>query len=152
MLAFYVGSTTRSIEVPKGIKKSFIKIFYTGICVLCFSMWHVMGCFADEVVMKNGDRIQGKVVALTQGKLLFKTTYAGEITITWDQVSKLSIEQPLEVTLKDQKSWKAGLPAPSPVSCGFTPKTVLRPNQSQRARSNPLNGQNPLRDGILQVM
>ena len=60
-------------------------------------------CRADEVVMKNGDRIQGKVVSMTQGKLVFKTTYAGTITIKWNQVEKLSTEEPLEVTLTDDK-------------------------------------------------
>ena len=34
-------------------------------------------CQADEVVMKNGDRIQGTVVSLSQGKLVFNTSYAG---------------------------------------------------------------------------
>ena len=60
-------------------------------------------CRADEVVMKNGDRIQGKVVSMTQGKLVFKTDYAGEITIKWDQVAKLNTEEPMEVTLTDDK-------------------------------------------------
>lgn len=37
--------------------------------------------FADEVVLDNGDRITGKLVRLQEGKLIFKTDYAGEITI-----------------------------------------------------------------------
>ena len=61
-------------------------------------------CQADEVVMKNGDRIQGTVVSLTQGKLVFKTSYAGKINISWDQVAKLTTDEPMEVSLGDNKT------------------------------------------------
>jgi len=61
-------------------------------------------CRADEVVMKNGDRIQGTVVSLSQGKLVFKTLYAGQINISWDQVAKLTTDEPMEVSLGDDKT------------------------------------------------
>ena len=37
--------------------------------------------YADELMMKNGDRLQGTVVSMSLGKLVFKTSYAGDITI-----------------------------------------------------------------------
>ena len=61
-------------------------------------------CQADEVVMKNGDLIHGTVVSMSQGKLVFKTSYAGQINISWDQVAKLTTDEPMEVFLGDDKT------------------------------------------------
>ena len=57
---------------------------------------------ADELHMKNGDRLQGTIVSMSLGKLVFKTSYAGEITIKWDQVRKLTTEKPLEAYLRNE--------------------------------------------------
>jgi len=57
---------------------------------------------ADELHIKNGDRLHGTVVSMTLGKLVFKTSYAGEITIKWDQVAKLTTEKPLEAYLRNE--------------------------------------------------
>jgi len=54
--------------------------------------------------MKNGDRLKGTVVSMTLGKLVFKTSYAGEITIKWDQVAKLTTEKPLEIYLRNEET------------------------------------------------
>jgi hypothetical protein len=58
-----------------------------------FSMTVVthMAC-ADEVVLDNGDGITGKLVRLKEGKLIFKTDYAGEITIQAKRVSRLATD------------------------------------------------------------
>ena len=59
---------------------------------------------ADELLMKNGDRLQGSVISMSLGKLVFKTSYAGEITIKWDQVAKLTTEKPLEAYLRNEQT------------------------------------------------
>jgi putative salt-induced outer membrane protein YdiY len=56
---------------------------------------------ADVVTMKNGDRITGKVVGMTGGKLTIETSYAGKLTIAWDQVAGLITEAPIKVKLVD---------------------------------------------------
>ena len=35
---------------------------------------------ADEVIMKNGDRLKGEVVFMEAGKLIFKTPYANRMS------------------------------------------------------------------------
>jgi putative salt-induced outer membrane protein YdiY len=50
---------------------------------------------ADTVVLKNGDRLTGTAVKLDGGKLTFKTGYADAIAIAWDQVTNLTIGQPM---------------------------------------------------------
>ena len=38
---------------------------------------------ADEIRLKNGDKLTGQVVRMEEEKLVLKTTYAGEIAIAW---------------------------------------------------------------------
>ncbi len=80
-----------------------IRIFCLSAVLLAFT---VNSALADELIMKNGDRLQGKVMSMSLGKLVFKTPYAGEITIDWDQVARLTTEGPLEVYLRDEKILK----------------------------------------------
>jgi putative salt-induced outer membrane protein YdiY len=58
--------------------------------------------FADEVWLKNGDRLTGKVVSLEQGTLLFSTVYAGDISIKWEEVVNLKTEDPIKIVLSDE--------------------------------------------------
>ncbi len=50
---------------------------------------------ADSVTLKNGDHLTGTVSQLTGGKLTVTTTYAGALTITWDEVSSVQLDKPL---------------------------------------------------------
>jgi putative salt-induced outer membrane protein YdiY len=58
--------------------------------------------FADEVWLKNGDRLTGRVVSLEEGALLFSTTYAGDISIKWEEVVNLKTEEPIRIVLTDE--------------------------------------------------
>jgi putative salt-induced outer membrane protein YdiY len=57
---------------------------------------------ADEVFLKNGDRLSGSVVSKTDGKLILETTYAGKIKIQWADVSHLSTAAPVRLILDDE--------------------------------------------------
>ena len=61
---------------------------------------------ADEVIMKDGSRMIGTVVSMKSNKLVFKTSFAGNITIQWDQVARLFTEKPVEVSLGDKRVYK----------------------------------------------
>ena len=61
---------------------------------------------ADEVIMKNGDRLYGEVVSMEAGKLIFKTPYASKNVIPWDQVERLTSEKILEISLPDEETLK----------------------------------------------
>jgi putative salt-induced outer membrane protein YdiY len=53
---------------------------------------------ADEVRLKNGDRITGVATSLAGGTLAFKAT-GGDLKIAWADVASLAIEQPMLVTI-----------------------------------------------------
>ena len=54
---------------------------------------------ADTLWLENGDVISGEIVGLDTGNLTFKTTYAGEITVSWRHVRTLKTDSPLWVNL-----------------------------------------------------
>jgi putative salt-induced outer membrane protein YdiY len=58
-------------------------------------------CFADQITLKNGDRITGGITSSDAKTLSVKTAYAGDLTIQWDAVQSVSSDQPLYVTAKD---------------------------------------------------
>jgi putative salt-induced outer membrane protein YdiY len=67
-------------------------------------VFFVTGAAADVLLMKNGDRLQGTVISMTLGKLVFKTSYAGEITIKWDEIASLTTKEPLHAYLRNEKT------------------------------------------------
>lgn len=59
-------------------------------------------CLADEVRLKNGDRITGQVLKKENGQVAVQTTYAGVITIQWRDVARITTEKAVTVLLKDE--------------------------------------------------
>jgi putative salt-induced outer membrane protein YdiY len=57
---------------------------------------------ADEVHLKNGDRLTGEVKSLEEDGLVLVTSYAGEITIKWPEVAALRTDKPIKVILTDE--------------------------------------------------
>jgi putative salt-induced outer membrane protein YdiY/small nuclear ribonucleoprotein (snRNP)-like protein len=57
--------------------------------------------FADQVTLKNGDRISGTVVKFDGKNVVLKSEFAGEVTIPWTAVTGITSTNPLNVGLKD---------------------------------------------------
>ncbi|HYI88047.1 MAG TPA: DUF481 domain-containing protein [Burkholderiales bacterium] len=62
------------------------------------------GALADEVVLRNGDRLRGEIAALADGKLVLRTDYAGEVALRWSEVLSLATSRPVEVMLEGARS------------------------------------------------
>jgi hypothetical protein len=54
---------------------------------------------ADQVILRNGDRITGSLVKKDEKSLTFKSDLFGKITVPWDKVQTLSAEKPVFVVL-----------------------------------------------------
>ncbi|HED19039.1 MAG TPA: DUF481 domain-containing protein [Gammaproteobacteria bacterium] len=59
---------------------------------------------ADELLMRDGSRLFGKVVKREGGTLEFKTSYAGVIKVKWDEISELNADEPMKLMLKDEST------------------------------------------------
>ncbi len=57
---------------------------------------------ADEVFLKNGDRITGQVLKKENGTVSLKTAYAGTLIIKWKDVAKISTDSPVEVYMRNE--------------------------------------------------
>ena len=57
--------------------------------------------YADQVVLKNGDRLSGKVVTGDGKTLLLKSEFAGDVTILWDAITDIESSDNINITLKD---------------------------------------------------
>jgi putative salt-induced outer membrane protein len=60
--------------------------------------------FADQVVLKNGDRLTGTIAKSDDKALLIKTEFAGDVTVQWPAVQEVTSAQPLHVTLSNGKT------------------------------------------------
>lgn len=58
------------------------------------------GALADEVVLKNGDRLTGEVIRFDGKSLILKSEFAGEVTIQWAGVQQITSDQSLHVQSK----------------------------------------------------
>ncbi|HHO69599.1 MAG TPA: DUF481 domain-containing protein [Gammaproteobacteria bacterium] len=56
---------------------------------------------ADVVLLDNGDRISGEVVAKSAGKLVIDTPWAGKLELPWSKVVGVTTERPLLFRLED---------------------------------------------------
>ena len=51
--------------------------------------------WADSITLKNGDHLTGTVTQLDGGKLTVTTSYAGAVTINFDEVTSVKLDKPL---------------------------------------------------------
>ncbi len=73
------------------------KVLLSALCLVgvCSTL------YADEVFLKNGDRLTGQIVRMTDGKLIFLSKVAGEVTVNLTDIQTFSSVEPVEVRLKD---------------------------------------------------
>src|SRR5580704_10907306 len=56
---------------------------------------------ADQVTLKNGDRLTGTIVKSDAKLLVIKTEFAGDVNVQWEAVTGSASSQPLHLALKD---------------------------------------------------
>jgi len=61
----------------------------------------VFSSAADQVSLKNGDRLSGTVIKSDGKILVLHTDYAGDLTVKWDAVQGIQSGEPLHVELQD---------------------------------------------------
>jgi len=62
--------------------------------------------FAEQIVLKNGDRLTGKIVKKDGDKIIIKTKFAGIVTILWSAVEKIVADDPVNIELSDGQKLK----------------------------------------------
>jgi hypothetical protein len=90
--------------------------------------------FADQVVLKNGDRLTGTIVKSDGKALIIKTEFAGDVTVQWPAIQEINSTQSLHVGLNNgqtvvgRRSWLSRHQRQSHHS-GFAWWTELHPRE-----------------------
>lgn len=71
-------------------------VYFVAASVFCFSS----SLLADQIIMKNGDRLTGTIVKSDGKTMEVKTDYADSISLKWDAVDQVTSDKPVYVTSK----------------------------------------------------
>jgi hypothetical protein len=75
--------------------------FLTLVVLIGFASLFGGAAWADQITLKNGDRLTGSLLKSDDKNLVLKSESAGTVTIPWDGVVAISAPGPLYVGLKD---------------------------------------------------
>ncbi len=121
------------------------------LCVVLLSVFTFSSAlFADQVVLKNGDRLTGTILKSDDKTLLIKTEFAGDVTVQWPAVQEVTSTQPLHVALSNGKtvsgpvtttdgSLAVTTPASGTVTVAKADVTALRSDTEQVAYEKSLH-------------
>jgi len=59
---------------------------------------------ADQVTLKNGDRLSGKIVKSDGKTLVLHTDFAGDVTLEFNAITQITTDEQLHVTTSDKKT------------------------------------------------
>lgn len=88
----------------------------------------VTALHADQIVLKDGDRITGEIVKKDGEMLTFKSKNFGTVSIKWADIASIKSEQPLNVVLADDREVKGAIDTQGGrvvVTIPGTPQSVL---------------------------
>ena len=71
------------------------------VMALCFCL--AVPALADQITLKNGDRLTGTIEKSDGKALVIKTDYAGEVTVKFDAIQSIESTGDLNVSLSDGK-------------------------------------------------
>jgi hypothetical protein len=97
------------------------------------SVLFVSAAAADQVTLKNGDRLSGTIVSSDGKTLLLKTEFVGDVTIQWDAITAIDSSENLNLTTKDGKKLAGKVStndgtfvvAGAPPNAGSVPKDTI---------------------------
>ena len=112
--------------------------FFSKALALAFTLAVSSIAFADQVLLKNGDRLSGSVIAKRGNTLIFNTSYAGELKIDWDEVDQLNTDKPVAVMLQDESYQQLALATRSQTDRADMPAlgdiAFINPNPEESGR------------------
>jgi len=86
--------------------RSFKEISRIFPLLLLFVFNLLSNSFADEIILKNGDRLSGKITTLKDGTLTLKTEYSNLIKIRKEKIQSIAADTPLTIRLTNGETLK----------------------------------------------
>jgi putative salt-induced outer membrane protein YdiY len=89
------------------IRKGFEVRLTSMVLVFAATLLAGFSVMADELVMKDGSRLMGKIIKQDDGVIDFETSYAGVIKVKWQEVSEMIADEPITVLLENGETREA---------------------------------------------
>lgn len=77
------------------------KLAAAGVLTLLFGSAAV-SAYADQIVMKNGDRVTGSIIKKDDKTVTIKSAHFGTITLPWAEVDSAKADTPINIVLPDK--------------------------------------------------
>ena len=71
-------------------------------CVVILLLLRAIPALADQVMLKNADRLTGSITKSDGKVLVIKTDYAGDVTVKFDAIQSITSTGDLNVSLADK--------------------------------------------------
>ena len=95
--------TNRNLSSPLLFKRKRLALLPVVAVLAATTLW------ADQVVLKNGDRVTGSIVKKDGNALTIDSAHFGTITMPWDEVESVIADTPLNVVLPGDQTVRATL-------------------------------------------
>jgi len=80
------------------------KLVALVLCTFILCLFIAPAVFADQITVKNGDRLTGKIVKSDGKTLVLHTEFAGDVTVDFKAITQISSEKVLRVNTSDKKT------------------------------------------------
>lgn len=94
---------------------------------------------ADQVFLKNGDRLTGTIEKMVDGKLTLKSDLAGTITIDFANIRTISSDKPIKVHLNDGTILNQKLVKSDPNTFAIAPSDTIKEQKFKMAAVISIN-------------
>jgi putative salt-induced outer membrane protein YdiY len=74
------------------------------LVAICFAVLVGNVIWADQVIMKNGDRVTGSIIKKSGKDLTIKTDKFGVVTTSWEDVESVKSDKPVNLVLQDGRT------------------------------------------------
>ena len=89
------------------IQKGFQVRLAAMAVVFAATMLAGFSVMSDELIMKDGSRLMGKVVKEDDGVVDFETSYAGVIKVKWSEINEVIVDESITILLKNKETREA---------------------------------------------
>ena len=72
----------------------------SAVLAVLVTLGCVAGAKADQLVLKNGSVIVGKLVSATANKVVYDTPFAGRISIKQENIVSITTDEPVTLKMK----------------------------------------------------
>lgn len=117
---------------------------HKGILVVCAaSILTALAAYSDEVVFKSGDRLTGTVKSVSDGKMVFDSKVAGEITLKMSEIETFTTDGPIEIVKADGSAATLKVSASEGGNVSVTPEGAAQPQTLALAEMAKINPDKP---------